>query len=153
MENAREGLCNAGALARFIDYKILAQCILSGLAVAAVKGGYNEVMVSRERKRADAAEQRADEAEERLRQERKRVDELIEEFRAEIRAGQEARRTEQEARLAEQEARRTEQEARLAEQEANRVERQAMMEALAQMSNTIAQLLERQNGRSSPEDR
>ena len=58
MENARAGLCNAGTVARFINHQILAQCILLGLAVAAVKGGYDEIMVSRERKCADEAEQR-----------------------------------------------------------------------------------------------
>ncbi len=83
MENAEAGLCNAGAVARFVNHQILAQCILLGLAITAVKGGYDEIMVSRERKRADVAEQRAGEAEERLGQERRRVDEMIEEFREE----------------------------------------------------------------------
>ena len=128
MERANDGLCNGSIIARFINHQILAQCVLLGLAVAAVKGGYDEIMVSRERKRADAAEQRAEEAEERLQQERKRSDELVEELRAEIRAGQEARMAEQELR-------------------------QAMIETLAQMNNALAQLLEeRQNGQSSPQN-
>ena len=119
MENAREGLCNAGALARFINYQILAQCILLGLAVAAVKGGYNEIMVSRERKRADEAEARLEET-------RKRVDALYEEFFEQQRA----------------------------EREVDRAERQAVLNTLAQINNTLTQLLARQNnGRSSPEDR
>lgn len=127
IENATAGLCNASVAARFINYQILAQCILLGLAVAAVKGGYDEIMVSRERKRADEAEQRAEEAEERLRFERKRADEMIEEIRAE---------------------RREEMQAWREEREADRLERQAMMETIAQMSNAIEELLERRNSRS-----
>ena len=76
MDNANAGLCNAGFVARFINHQILAQCILLGLAVAAVKGGYDEIMVSRERKRADDAEAR-------LEEERKRVDALYAELEAE----------------------------------------------------------------------
>ncbi len=128
IENARKGLCNAGIIAKFINYKILAQCILLGLAVVAVKGGYDEIMVSRERKRADAAEQRADEAEARLRAERERVDAMIEEYRAE---------------QAENRAERAE----------NRAERQAMLNTMAEISSTLAQLLaQQQNGRQSPEN-
>ena len=132
IENALAGVCNAGPVARYIDHQILAQAILLGLAVAAVKGGYDEIMVSRERKRADDAEQRAAEIQERLRQERQRADEIIEELRAQLNA----------------------------EQEANRAERQAFINTMgeisstmAQIRSTMAQLLERQqNGRSSPEN-
>lgn len=123
IENASAGLCNPGIVASFINHQILAQCILLGLAVAAVKGGYDEIMVSRERKRAE-------EAEERLRFERKRADEMIAEIRAE---------------------RREELQAWREEREADRLARQAMMETIVQMSNAITQLMERQNGQS-PED-
>ena len=138
IESASAGLCNASVAARFINHQILAQCILLGLAVAAVKGGYDEIMVSRERKRADDAEQRAEEAEERLRFERKRADEIIEEIRAERREEMQVWRAERQEEL----------EARREEREANRLERQAMMETITQMSNAIEQLLERRNGRS-----
>ena len=144
MENAQAGICNAGTLARYIDNQILGQCILLGIAVAAVRGGYNEIMVSRERKRADAAEARADEAEERLRQERKRADERIEELLAERRAEQERIEAEREQREAE----------RQADRELDRAERQAMVDTMAQISDTLAQLVARQNnGQSSSEDR
>ena len=43
MDNADAGLCNAGFVAGFINHQILAQAILLGLAVAAVKGGYDEL--------------------------------------------------------------------------------------------------------------
>ena len=162
MENAQAGICNAGTLARYIDNQILGQCILLGIAVAAVRGGYNEIMVSRERKRADAAEARADEAVERLRQERERTDEMMAELRAEqerLRAERQAeqerltaeRKAELERREAEQEQREAE---RRAERELDRAERQAMVDTMAQITDTLAQLLARQNnGQSSSEDR
>ncbi len=132
IENALDGLCNAGAVARYIDHQILAQAILLGLAVAAVKGGYDEIMVSRERKRADDAEARLEEM-------RKQLDALYAERQAEL----EAQRAE-----------------RQADRELERAERQAFMNTMgeisstmAQISSTMVQLLERQqNGRSSPED-
>ena len=145
IENARKGLCNAGIIAKFINYKILAQCILLGLAVVAVKGGYDEIMVSRERKRADAAEQRADEAEARLRAERERVDAMIEEYRAE--------QAEQAENRAEQAENRVERAENRAERAENRAERQAMLNTLTQISATLTQLLaQQQNGRQSPEN-
>ena len=76
IEKALDGVCNAGAIARYIDHQILAQAILLGLAVAAVKGGYDEIMVSRERKRADDAEARLEDA-------RKQIDALYAERQAE----------------------------------------------------------------------
>ena len=132
MANAEAGLCNAGAIARLINHQILAQCILLGLAVSAVKGGYNEIMVSRERKRADDAEARLEEMRKRLEAERKRADALYAERQAEL----EAERAE-----------------RQAERELERAERQAVLNNLVLINNALTQLLaERQNGRSSPED-
>ncbi len=125
MDNALAGVCNAGAIARYIDHQILAQAILLGLAVAAVKGGYDEIMVSRERKRADDAEARLEEA-------RKQLDALYAERQAEL----EAERVE-----------------RQAERALERAERQAVLNNLVQINNALTQLLaERQNGRSSPEN-
>ena len=83
IENAQAGICNTGTLARFINHQILGQCILLGIAVAAAAGGYKEIMVSRERKRADAAEQRLAEVQEELRQERKHREERAAEAHAE----------------------------------------------------------------------
>ena len=132
IENALAGVCNAGAIARYIDHQILAQAILLGLAVTAVKGGYDEIMVSRERKRADDAEARLEEERKRLEEERKRVDALYAERQAEL----EAERAE-----------------RQAERALERAERQAVLNNLVQINNALTQLLaERQNGRSSPEN-
>lgn len=132
IENALAGVCNAGAVARYIDHQILVQAILLGLAVAAVKGGYDEIMVSRERKRADDAEARLEEMRKRLEAERKRVDALY----AERQAVLEAQRAELQA-----------------ERELERAERQAVLNNLVQINNALTQLLtERQNGRSSPEN-
>ena len=125
IENALAGVCNAGPVARYIDHQILAQAILLGLAVAAVKGGYDEIMVSRERKRADDAEARLEEM-------RKQLDALY----AERQAALEAERAE-----------------RQTERELERAERQAVLNNLVQINNALTQLLaERQNGRSSPEN-
>ena len=113
MDRADAGLCNASVIAKFINHQIFAQCILLGLAVAAAKGGYNEIMLNRERKRTEDERRRADAAEARLEEERKRIDTLLEEHRAEQRA---------------------------------------MLNTMAQISDTLAQLLVQQrNGQSSSE--
>ena len=78
MDSAREGLCNAGTLARLINHQIMAQCMGLGLASTTLKGGYDAIMLNRERKRADDAETRATE-------ERRRVDALFKELRQERR--------------------------------------------------------------------
>ena len=139
MENAHAGLCNAAPIARYIDHQILGQCILLGIAVMALRGGYNEIMVSRERKRADDAEQRAnqekqraDAAQEKLNQER----ELMAEKMAEI--------------LAERERLEAE---RRAERELDRAERQAILNAMVQINDTLAQMAaNQQNGQSPSQD-
>ena len=118
MEAASAGLCNAGAVARFITHQILAQCILVGIAVAAAKGGYNEIMLNRERKRADAERERADAAEARLEEERKKSAEALAEERKRV-----------DNLIAEQ---------------------QAMMATVAQISDTLTQLLARQQNSQSP---
>ena len=51
MESAEVEPCNISVVATFINHQILAQCILLGIAVAAAKGGYNEIMLNRERQR------------------------------------------------------------------------------------------------------
>ena len=125
IDNAREGLCNAGALARFINHQIMAQCLELGLASVTLKGGCDVIMLNRERKRADEAEARADDAEARISEERKRVDALFEELRQERRE----------------------------ERQRNDATQQALLETMAQINSTLVQLLERQqNGRPSPEN-
>ena len=147
MERAEDGLCNPGIIARFINHQILAQCILLGLAVAAVKGGYDEIMVSRERKRADDAEAR-------LEAERKRVDALYDEWRAQRETEQAERRAQRETEQAERRAQReVEQAERRAQREVEQAEREAVLNTLAQINNTLTQLLAQQrNGRSSQEN-
>ncbi len=81
-------------------------------------------MVSRERKRADDAEAQ-------LAETRKRVDALYEEFFEQHRA---------------------ERAANQAEREADRAERQAVLNTLAQINDTLVQLLERQNQQSSSQN-
>ena len=130
IESAAAGKCNPGLLARYINHQIMAQCLLVGMAAATLKGGYNEIMLNRERKRADAAE-------ERLAEERKRMDELYAEIRAELQQS------------------RAERQQNLAERQQNLAVQQAMMDTLAQMNSTLAQLLQqRQNGNehSTPEN-
>ena len=98
MTAADAGQCHPGALAGYINHQIMAQCMLVGMAAATLKGGYNEIMLNRERKRADAAEERLAEErkrnderiteerkrnDERITEERKRNDALLEEFHAE----------------------------------------------------------------------
>ena len=69
------GLCNPGAIARFINVEILLGSGGAALAVGALKGGYNRYMMNREREARRQAEQQ-------LAEERKRIDELIERFSA-----------------------------------------------------------------------
>ena len=76
MTAATAGQCHPGVLAGYINHQIMGQCLLVGMAAATLKGGYNEIMLNRERKRADAAE-------ERLAEERKRIDALLAAFQAE----------------------------------------------------------------------
>ena len=135
MARGDAGLCNSGIVARHINHQILAQCILLGLAVAAAKGGYNEIMLNRERKRTE--------------DERRRTED-------------ERRRAEDERRRAEDERKRADAaEARLEEErkrmdalfEEHRAERQTMVATMAQINDTLVQLLARQrNGQSSSED-
>ena len=128
MAGTKAGTCNPSVLAGGINHQILAQCVLLGLAVGTVKGGYDQVMLNRERKHTEEERKRADAAEARLEEERKRVDSLFEEHRAEQRESREERR----------------------QQAATQ---QALMNTLAEINSTLAQLLVQQrNGRSLPEN-
>ena len=73
MENAAAGLCNPGALANYINLPALASCLAIGGGFATFTGGYNIIMLNRER-------QRADEAEARLQAARDRYDNLVDEL-------------------------------------------------------------------------
>ena len=131
IENAREGLCNAGSIARFINHQIMAQCLGLGFASATLKGGYDVIMLNRERRRADEAEARAEQERRRVEEERQRVDALLEEVR------QEQREERQEQRE---------------ERQRNAATQQALLETMAQINQTLVRLLERQeNGTSARE--
>ncbi len=138
IENAREGLCNAGSIARFINHQIMAQCLGLGFASATLKGGYDVIMLNRERRRADEAEARAEQERRRVEEERQRVDALLEEVR------QEQREERQEQREERQEQRE--------ERQRNAATQQALLETMAQINQTLVRLLERQeNGTSARE--
>ncbi|MDE2787711.1 MAG: hypothetical protein OXL37_13745 [Chloroflexota bacterium] len=124
MENAAAGLCNPGVLASYINLPALASCLAIGGGFATFAGGYNIIMLNRER-------QRADEAEARLQAERERYERLMDELRDELR--EERRQSAEERRQAV-------------------TTQQAMMTTLAEISATLARLAEQQNGHRASGD-
>ena len=73
-EVAMAGLCNPGVLASYITLPALTSCLGIGAGFATLTGGYNIVMLNKERQRADAAEERAIKAQE-------RADQAVDEYR------------------------------------------------------------------------
>ena len=161
MENAVVGLCNPGVLANYINLPALASCLAIGGGFATFTGGYNIIMLNRERQRADDAEERALKAQERadkiadeVRERLLRIEEQRnEERRLAVEALQEERRSAAEAL---QEERRLAAEERLQALEERRqiaINDQAMMNTLAEISATLAQLVrQQQNGHASHDD-
>ena len=135
MAAATAGQCHPGVLADYINHQIMGQCLLVGMAAATLKGGYNEIMLNRERKRADAAEERLAEErkrnDERLAEERKRNDERLAEERKRVDALLEGFHAE-----------------RIQSQAAQQV----MLDTITQMSTTLTQLLERSQNGSAPSE-
>ena len=125
MENAAAGLCNPGVLASYINLPALASCLAIGGGFATFAGGYNIIMLNKERQRADDAEARLQAERERNDQEREhqreQYERLLNEFLEERRQSNEDRRQ------------------YVATQ-------QAMMNTLAEISATLARLAEQQNG-------
>ena len=123
MENAAAGLCNPGLLASYINLPALASCLAIGGGFATFAGGYNIIMLNKERQRADDAEARLQAERERNDQEherqRERYERLMDEFLEERRQSGEERRQ------------------YVATQ-------QAMMSTLAEISATLARLAEQQ---------
>ena len=114
MENALAGLCNPSVLASYINLPALASCLAIGGGFATATGGYNFIMLNRER-------QRADDAEARLQAERERYDRLVDEL--------------------------------LEDRRQSAATQQAMMNTLAQISATLAQLAQQQhNGHRADDD-
>ena len=132
MENAAAGLCNPGVLASYINLPALASCLAIGGGFATFAGGYNIVMLNRERQRADEAEARLRFERERNDQEREhqreRYERLMDEFLEERRQSNEDRRQ-------------------------FAASQQAMMTTLAEISATLARLAEQQqNGHRASGD-
>ena len=112
---AMAGRCNPGVFASYITLPVLTSCLGIGAGCVAIVGGYNVVMLNRERQRADAAEERAIQAQERANQiadeTRERMFQIEEERRVEHRQFMaERREAEQERRQLEQQRFQMEQE-------------------------------------------
>ena len=163
MQTAAAGMCNPGVFANYINLPALASCLAIGGGFATFAGGYNIIMLNKERQRADTAEERADAAEERAirAQERairaqERADKIADEVRERLLRIEEQRN--EELRLAAealQEERRLAAEERLQALEERRqiaINDQAMMSTLAQISATLAQLVQQQQNGHTPND-
>ena len=118
-DNAAQGLCNPGILARFINAEILTLAGGSGIAVGALKGGYDNYMlrnmVNQEREARLQSEQQ--------------LRELIDDLRSELREVREERAQARE------------------EQRRQAAEERAQSIAIQQaMLDTIVRLVEQRNG-------
>ena len=109
-----------------------ASCLAIGGGFATATGGYNFIMLNRER-------QRADDAEARLQAERERNDKLFDEIREQLRLERE--QSLEERRQAAEDRRQY------------ATSHQAMMTTLAEISTTLAQLVQQQqNGHRADDD-
>lgn len=169
-EAAMAGLCNPGVLASYITLPALTSCLGIGAGFATLTGGYNIVMLNKERQRADDAEERANAAEGRAIKAQERADQAAEEYRDLYRRVIEEHLEErqEERRRAEEEHRQT-QEARESERRRAEEAHQALLATLEEerrqsqearrqsaethqaMMSAIAQLVQRGNG-SHPSD-
>ena len=139
MENALAGLCNPSVLASYINLPALASCLAIGGGFATATGGYNFIMLNRER-------QRADDAEARLQAERERGDQLRE--RAEQRQQRMEERYERLLDELEAERRQAAEDRRQAT-----VAQQSMMNTLVEISVALTRLAEQQqNGHRADDD-
>ena len=146
MENAAAGMCNPGVLASYINLPALASCLAIGGGFATFAGGYNIIMLNKER-------QRADDAEARLRFERERNDQEHEQ-----REQERVQREQAHVRLNERYERLMDEfieERRQANEDRRQfaASQQAMMTTLAEISATLARLAEQQqNGHRASGD-
>lgn len=164
MAKADAGMCNPGVLASFINADILTKSGAGGLAVAALKGGYDRYMLNKMLKQEQAARQQA---EAQLAKERKRVDdaydlvnELVTEFRNEFREArrrdeeerqqnaEERRRSAEERQQSVEERRRNAEELRRNAEELRRnaEERQQSVALQQAMLDTLVRLAQQRNG-------
>ena len=132
MENALAGVCNPSVLASYINLPALASCLAIGGGFATATGGYNFIMLNRERQRADDAEARLQVERERADQRQQRMEEryerLLDELEEERRQSAEDRRQ-------------------------SAATQQAMMNTLVEISATLTQLAQQQqNGHRAGDD-
>ena len=133
-ELAADGVCNPGALANYINVDIASRCTAAWLGTTTLTGGINAVMLERERQRTEEANQRVVEAYQRTEEAHQRTEEAHqrnEEMRREYAA---------ERKLYDERIQRLIDE--------NREERRTMLDTMAQMSATMAEL-RRHNGNGS----
>ena len=139
MENAAAGLCNPGVLANYISLPALASCLAIGGGFATFTGGYNIIMLNRERERADEAEARLRAERERADQRKERMEERYERLLDEL---EEARR------LANEERRQA-----LEDRRQSAAAQQTMVNTLIEISAALTRLADQQqNGRRNRED-
>ena len=123
-DNAAQGLCNLGILARFINAEILALAGGSGIAVSALKGGYDNYMlknmVNQEREARLQSEQQLRELIGNLRNELQEERQRSKEERR--LAAEDRRQAEEQRRLAAEDRRAAESERRQAEEERRKTE-------------------------------
>ena len=134
---AANGLCNPALVARFIDVEILLKSGGAALAVGALKGGYDKLMMRRMLNEEREARQQA---EQQLAVERKRVDETIQQANE---ARDAALQMVSEMVNEFREERREERRLAAEERQRDAVTRQALLDA-------VLQLTQQRNGR--PED-
>lgn len=126
---AMAGRCNPGVFASYITLPVLTSCLGIGAGCVAIVGGYNVVMLNRERQRADAAEERAIQSQERANQiedeSRERMFEIEEERREQHRQFlAERRQVEQERLQMERERHQADMERHKADLERRRLEQE-----------------------------
>ena len=147
---AMAGRCNPGVFASYITLPVLTSCLGIGAGCVAIVGGYNVVMLNRERQRADAAEERAIQAQERANQiadeSRERMFQMEEQRREDHLQFMAERR--EEHRQAAEERRQMEQHRLQLDQERREEHRQFMATQQA-LLDAIMQMVQRQNGRPS----
>ncbi|MYC32164.1 MAG: hypothetical protein F4X64_03185 [Chloroflexi bacterium] len=136
MENALAGLCNPSVLASYINLPALASCLAIGGGFATATGGYNFIMLNRERQRADDAEARLQAERERNDQRQARMEERYERLLDEL---------EDERRQANEERRQANEDRRQAT-----AAQQAMMNTLVEIGAAITRLAEQQQNGHTP---
>lgn len=161
MAKAAEGLCNPSVIAHFINADILTKAGGGGLAVGALKVGYNTYMLNREREARRQAEEQLAEARNEVAEARKEVVE------AHRRAAEELERAAEQRQRAAQERERAAEEARQrAAEEGLRVdttlamfaeliseireERRQNVETQQAMLDTLVQLVQQQRNGGRP---